>query len=229
MCEYCSIHNIEKTLINGKYYCFECLSKTDNDKPVRYENLSALNKMPRELQSCRFNNVFDGKVNAVKSLEKLIDDNALNQLDFNILWVKHSNPLNLYKIAATLANERLIRHLKAEYWDLENRILVERSSFSTNESEQVQDELHRTYNQPFHCVVVNELKVIDKITISRLCAYLNAYVKTAVLNGNFVVFFSTLSFDEYVESNAVFKNLLLPYKDMVKTISLSNKALINGE
>lgn len=223
----CQIHDEPMRLIQGKYYCFACLSKTEAEKPIRYENLSALHKIPKNLQNSRLYKVLSPESNMAKSLQKLFNEEALKTLEFSILWIKHTNYLTLHKIASAVANERLIRHLSAEYWDLDSKLLVERASFSHQESEQVHFDLKLIANQPFHSVVLNEMQVIDKIAISRFCSYLNAYFKSATLNGNFVAFFSRFSFDEYLEMNPLAKNLLTPYKEHVKMLAISENAIID--
>lgn len=226
MCDYCEIHKKAKKLINGQYYCFDCLSVTDSDKPVRYENLSALNKMPNELQNYRFKNVFSDKSKVVKSFEKFTNNEQILSLDFNFLWVTTENYLDTHKIAASIANERLVRHLPAEYLDLNTVLMKEATSFSDNG--EIGDLLDTIESNPFHCVVLSNIDFMNKISISRFISFFNAYLKSAILDGNLVVIVSDLKLSHFMETNQIIRNLLNPYKDMIKEVSVRKGELNNA-
>lgn len=225
MCDFCDIHQKPKKLINGQYYCFDCLSVTDSDKPLRYENLSALNKMPSELQTYRFKSVFTDKSKVVTSFEKLIDDVQILSLSFNFLWVKTENYLDTHKIAASIVNERLIRHLSAEYLDLNTVLMKEATSFSDNG--EMGELLDMIESNPFHCIVLSNIDFLNKISISRFISFFNSYLKSAILDGNLVVVVSDLSLSEFMKSNQIINKLLTPYKYKIKEINIKRGDLID--
>lgn len=218
MCNFCEIHKKEKKLINGKYYCFDCLSVTENDKPIRYENLSALNKMPIELRDFRFTNVFNKESKILKSLLKFIDLNAISKLEFNFFWIKVDDYLDTHKIAACITNERLIRHLTSEYLDLNGMIMREAMTF--NESPDISERLKSINECSFHCVTLSEFEFVNKVVVSRFLSFMNGYLKSTMFDGNIVVIVSNLKFKDFMESNNIIKNIFTPYKDLIKEVTI---------
>ena len=69
---------------------------------------------------------------------------------------------------------------------------------------------------------------MNEISISRFISFFNAYLKSAILDGNLVVIVSDLKLSHFMETNQIIRNLLNPYKDMIKEVSVRKGELNNA-
>lgn len=209
----CEKHDVPFLENKGKFFCPHCLAE-NRRKPVKYQNLSALNVLPVGLRDCRLNNfkkTTSGKdYGFISSLRKMLDDHELNKLSFRILWINGSSKEDVSHLLASIVSERLLDRKSASYCSL--------SFFNTYEDAKEQ----------LSSITLHKLCCIDYFidslhSVSFYQSVFHLLFSEALINNKVIVMGSHLSIEQFLNKIPQLKSIFSQHQHLIKEMRVYGK------
>lgn len=203
----CDKHQQPMLMISGKYVCPYCLAE-NRRQPIVFENLAALNEMPKSLRDYRLEQFTQNK-NVVTALQKFVTKD-LSSFDFRILWLSSNDTLKLSKMTASVCNERLINRMPATYFNASELLMAEFSKLNEYASNIINAKFAVIDSLPKE-VSISSNSIIN-LTFNRL-------IKGVVDNDSILVITSNYPLSVMMQ-HPVYRQTLTNYENLIKEVKV---------